>query len=181
MVPTDRETLWSELVKRSQNGDKDAYRQFLSLLHETFMGFILKKVQKKEMAEEICQEVLLGVHKSLHTFDTNRSILSWVYSIAHYKISDYWRQYEKHKDVHSYADDIAESPESHNQLARVQIKEVLNSFKKLSSAQRTFIELSKIEGHSIKEIAEKTNTSESAVKVGIHRALKALKGMFHES
>jgi RNA polymerase sigma-70 factor (ECF subfamily) len=47
----------------------------------------------------------------------------------------------------------------------------------LPPARRELVRQVKIEGLSTAEAAQRTGMSESAVKVGIHRALKALSAM----
>ena len=51
----------------------------------------------------------------------------------------------------------------------------------LPERQAEVIELVKIEGHSIREAAEKTGQSESLVKVNIHRGLKKLSALVEKA
>ena len=54
-------------------------------------------------------------------------------------------------------------------------------FGRLPPAQARAIELVKIEGHSIREAAQKCGQSEPLVKVNIHRGLRKLAAIIEES
>jgi RNA polymerase sigma-70 factor (ECF subfamily) len=61
--------------------------------------------------------------------------------------------------------------------AKRDVERLLNT---LPQNKRELVRLTKIEGLSTAETAAKLGLSESAVKVGVHRALKALAQQFSE-
>ena len=58
---------------------------------------------------------------------------------------------------------------------RMDVRQALD---RLPERFRTSIELTKLRGLSIAEVASQTGMSESAIKVNVHRGLKALARMF---
>ena len=99
---------------------------------------------------------------------------AWVQAIAKYKLIDFLRRHAARDQLNEPLDDeldVLSSAETEAAEARRDLKVLLDD---LPDRQRLPIMHTKLEGLSIRECARLTGFSESAIKVGVHRGLKAL-------
>ncbi|MCB0327333.1 MAG: RNA polymerase sigma factor [Bdellovibrionales bacterium] len=178
-APSSLETEFQSLVSRVRRGQTDAYDKLLHRISDIIRSFVKNRTSSHEISLEVTQEVLIAVHKALPSYQEHRSFSTWLFSIARYKLIDYWRKYEKDKKLVTLTDQEANSHEDDQQ--KVLLGELVEKMKELPADQMDVIYLSKVEGFSLQEIAEKKEQSVSWVKVNIHRGLKKLKRIVHGS
>ncbi|WP_186270222.1 sigma-70 family RNA polymerase sigma factor [Burkholderia gladioli] len=156
-------------------GDEAAYRRFLNALSTHLRGFVRRRlVSRPSDVEDLVQEMLLAIHDKRHTYRAGEPLTAWVHAIARYKLVDYFRAWSRHEALNDSFDDEAEwiaPPELESSEARRDLGQLLES---LPDRQRLPIVHVKLEGLSVAETARMTGLSESAVKIGVHRGLKAL-------
>ncbi|MDE1179406.1 sigma-70 family RNA polymerase sigma factor [Paraburkholderia sp.] len=157
------------------DGDEIAYRQFLGALGAHLRGFLRRRLQPGSAdIEDLVQEVLLAVHNARHTYRAQDPLTAWIHAIARYKLTDYFRARARHDALNDPLDDAAEllaAPDLEPAQAKRDLGKLLDG---LPDRQRLPIVHVKLEGLSVTETARKTGLSESAVKIGVHRGLKAL-------
>jgi RNA polymerase sigma factor (sigma-70 family) len=156
-------------------GDADAYRLFLQELTRHLRGYLRRRIpQLRDDVEDLVQEILLAVHNARHTWRPDEPLTAWVHAIARYKLMDFFRSRSRRESLNDPLDDhtdlFADADDEPAQ-ARRDIGKLLDQ---LPDKQRLPIVHVKLEGRSVVEAAKLTGLSESAVKVGIHRGLKAL-------
>ena len=163
------------LLIRGLAGDAPAYHLFLGDLSAHLRSFLRSRlVQRPEEVEDLVQELLLAVHNQRHTYDCDQPLTAWVHAIARYKFIDYLRRRSRTESLHEPLDQEAELPvttDAGAQEARYDLAKLLQI---LPDRQRLPILYVKIEGATVADAARRTGMSESAIKVGIHRGLKAL-------
>ena len=124
--------------------------------------------------EDILQETLLAIHNSRHTYRSGEPLTAWVYAIARYKLMDFHRSHHRREALNlplEAAQDVFAASDTESAQARHDIGQLLEA---LPDRHRLPILHVKLGGLSVSETARLTGMSESAVKVGIHRGLKAL-------
>lgn len=151
------------------------YRTFLRELSRHLRAYLRKRIPDFSAdIEDLVQEILLAVHNARHTFRPDEPLTAWVHAIARYKLMDFFRTHSRRQALHEPLDDheniFAES-DSDPDDARRDIGKLLEH---LPDKQRISIEHVKLQGLSVAEAARLTGLSESAVKVSIHRGIKAL-------
>ena len=120
------------------------------------------------------QESLLAVHNQRHTYDAGHPLTAWVHAIAKYKLIDLLRRRAKRDLLTGPLDDelcFASAADHEAADARRDLRKLLEQ---LPDRQRLPIVHMKLEGLSVAETARLTGMSAAAVKVGVHRGLKAL-------
>jgi RNA polymerase sigma-70 factor (ECF subfamily) len=157
------------------NGDERAYRTFLSELSTFVRGFLRARLQRQPSEiEDLLQEVLLAVHNARQTYRSDQPLTAWVFAIARYKLADFFRGRSRHDVLNDSIDDAADLfAESHLEPAQAS-RDLGKLLEELPDRQRLPIVHVKLEGLSVTETAKMTGLSESAVKIGVHRGLKAL-------
>ena len=163
------------LLLRGLADDSSAYHTFLKELSGHLRAFLRKRlVNLPEEVEDLVQELLLAVHNQRHTYDPSQPVTAWVYTIARYKLVDLLRRRSRKEllnDPLDEEDSLLATSDSEAAEARRDLAKLLAD---LPDRQRLPIIHMKIEGLSVAETARLTGMSQSAVKVGVHRGLKAL-------
>ena len=159
----------------SLDGNEEAYASFLKLVEKKLRGYFGKRLFSSPAdVEDLVQVTLLALHNQRQTYDPDQRVTAWVYAIARYKLFDWLRAHGVHeaRQVPIEAEnEIFTSSESEAVEAHLDIKRLLVN---LPDRYRLPIVHVKLEGLSVAEAASVTGMSESAIKVGIHRGLKAL-------
>lgn len=184
-----RLSCWMALA---QKGDSESYRKLLAELNTMLEKYAVRAVKRSNpngdtaIARDIVQEVLLAIHNKRHTYDSTQRFLPWVFGIARHKLIDWQRKHFSEKrtlDFEFDLEDIAspDDPLSSMLLPDGKLSDELNSFLgKLNPKQREVIELTKIQGLTVAETAERTGLSEANVKVLTHRGIVILRKMMVE-
>ncbi|MGH8857508.1 MAG: sigma-70 family RNA polymerase sigma factor [Polaromonas sp.] len=156
-------------------GDAAAYLGFLKELSAHLRGFFRKRLFRwPDEVEDLVQETLLAVHNQRHTYRPDQPLTAWVHAIARYKLVDLLRSRAGREALNDPLDDalaVFASSDTDAADARRDLGKLLAG---LPDRQRLPIVHVKLEGLSVVEAAQMTGMSESAVKVGVHRGLKAL-------
>lgn len=164
-----------ELIVRGNAGDNAAYHAFLKELSAHLRSFFRRRlVRLPDEVEDLVQETLLAVHNHRHTYDADQPLTAWVHAIARYKLADMLRRRmgrEMLNDPFDDETDVLAASDAEAADARGDIAKLLEL---LPERQRVPIQSVKLDGLSVVETARATGMSESAVKVGVHRGLKAL-------
>jgi len=163
------------LFLQGLEGDGVAYHQFLKQLSVQLRGFLRKRLFGwPDDVEDLVQETLIAVHDKRHTWRLGEPLTPWVHAIARYKVIDLLRARAVREALNDPLDDEQEifaSAETAETEARRDLGRLLSE---LPDRQRLPIVHVKLEGLSVLEAARLTGMSESAVKIGVHRGLKAL-------
>ena len=166
------------LLIRGLAGDEPAYHAFLQDLSAHLRAFLRKRlIRLPDEVEDLVQESLLAVHNQRHTYDAGQPLTAWIHAIAKYKLIDLLRRRAKRELLTDPLDDefgFASAADTEAADARRDLGKLLQQ---LPGRQRLPIVHLKLEGLSVAETARLTGMSESAVKVGVHRGLKALAAM----
>ncbi len=145
-------------------------------LYNPLFLYVKKRINNKEDAEDLTQEVFYKLSKSNKEGVDN--IKSWVYTIAKNTITDYYR---KSKIL---AEDINEAPvfeEENDSHAVEELSGCVNSYVDvLPEEYRSIMRLSELENTPQKEIAERLNMNYVTVRSKIQRGRKKLRQMFSD-
>ena len=164
-----------ELLVRGLDGDAAAYHQFLKALSAHLRAYFRKRLfQRPDEVEDLVQETLLAVHNQRHTYRTDQPLTAWVHAIARYKLVDLLRSRSSREALTDPLDDELEVFAASDSDAADAKKDLNKLLAGLPERQRLPIVHVKLEGLSVVEAAQLTGMSESAIKIGVHRGLKAL-------
>lgn len=180
MESQGREGEWSALMRAAAAGDAEAYRGFLISITPYIRGIARHRGRllgtPEAEAEDVVQEVLLAVHLKRGTWDAGRPVTPWIAAIARNKVIDAFRRKGRHGvvPIEDMADQLAaEEPEE--TLSRGEIDRLIDQ---LRPPQGAIVRAISLDGVSIRDTASKFAMSEGAVRVALHRALKALAALY---
>lgn len=164
----------------AQAGDRRAFERVLA----ESVVLIRRVAQRKGVADgsvdDVVQETLITVHRVRHTFDPSRSYDAWLTAIATRRAMDALRSsYRRgHREVHDEQamDRQADWNDASVPSERLQAAGHLHeAIAKLPPGQREAVEHLGLKEQSLAEAAAHTGRSAGALKVNLHRALKALR------
>jgi len=143
-------------------------------LYQPLLLYVKKRVNQREDAEDLTQEVFLKLSKS----DSKKieNVKSWVYTIAKNTIIDYYRKSKLH--LEEIEGDFVE--ESYNdQNAVEELSSCITSYiEQLPAQYRDIMRMHEMEGIPQKDIAQKLNMNYVTVRSKIQRGRRKLKDIF---
>ena len=164
-----------QLLLQGLAGEAQAYHVFLKDLGSHVRAFLRRRLASlPDEIEDLVQDTLLAVHNQRHTYRADQPVTAWVHAIARYKLIDLLRSRSVREALHDPIDDDMELFAASDTDAADARRDVAQLLEQLPDNQRLPIVHTKLEGLSVAEAARVTGMSESAVKVGVHRGLKAL-------
>lgn len=164
-----------ELMMQGLGGDRVAYQAFLKELSAHLRAFFRRRLARlPDEVEDLVQETLIAVHNQRHTYEPAQPLTAWIHAIARYKLVDMLRRRANHDALTDpLDDDLDVLARSDTEAADAQ-RDVARLLEQLPDRHRLPIQYVKLNGLSVAEAAHATGMSESAVKVGVHRGLRAL-------
>jgi RNA polymerase sigma-70 factor (ECF subfamily) len=164
-----------DLLVRGLAGDAVAYHAFLRELGTHLRAFLRRRLARlPDEVEDLVQETLLAVHNQRHTYAADQPLTAWLHAIARYKLVDLLRRRARRDLLNDPLDDDNELLVDSDIEASDARRDVAKLLDTLPDRHRIPIVHVKLEGLSVAETARLTGMSESAVKIGVHRGLKAL-------
>lgn len=178
----DESTLVGLIERAQSNGDPDAFDGLYLLFADRIFRYLLARLGRVEVAEEIVSQVFLHLMEKIDRYQIapkdNATIFpAWLYRLAHNKMVDVLRKTHRREHVGlEHAEEIAE-PKSLLDVVEEQIdfKQLLHTLKLLNEQQRQVLLLRFVEGFSIAETAQILQKTEGAIKALQHRSLENLR------
>ena len=175
----------SELVRKSQLGDKAAFEQLVIRHQDLVFSLAYKLTGNREMANDVAQEAFIRAWKAIEKFRGDSTFSTWIYRIT---VNTAWtlrKKAKKHNTLNiddTYEPIVIDEKKDPELVAiNSDLSSVLiNALDKIPIEQRIIVELKNIEGRSHKEIADYLDISVTAAKVRLHRAHKKLRQILEE-
>jgi RNA polymerase sigma-70 factor (ECF subfamily) len=174
-----REEELAGLLRAGIAGDERAYGEFLRRAAALVRRLAARNVGQSGIdPEDVVQETLLAIHTKRHTWRSDAPVTPWIRAIARYKLVDAFRRRGRRPeiDIDVVAGSLAApDPDS---LSEREIGRALDT---LAPGQRSVVATVSVDGRSIGETAQSLGMSEGAVRVALHRGLRALARRFGQS
>ena len=162
------------------SGDATAYEAFLTQAAQELKSFLGRSGKLRgllaDRADDLVQDVLLSIHRKRDLYRPDMPILPWIHAIAKYRWIDSLRSERRRPEMTEWTEETeaeyslgAELPPS----SQIEIdSDLLNA---LTQRQREILMLAKVEEVPLASIAKTYGISLSAVKVTVHRAIRAVR------
>ena len=175
----------SELVKKSQLGDKSAFEELVKRHQELVFSLSFKLTGNRELANDVAQEAFIRAWKAIGKFRGDSTFGTWIYRMT---VNTAWTLRKKAKKHYSLNIEDTQEPvvvdeKKDPELVAINsdlslvLRKALNQ---IPLEQRIIVELKNIEGRSHKEIADYLDISVTAAKVRLHRAHQKLRNILEE-
>jgi RNA polymerase sigma-70 factor (ECF subfamily) len=80
------------LVERVRAGEENAWDELIARFEGRLLAFVESRTGNRVAAEDVIQETFIGFLTSLPNFDAQRSLESYLFSIASHKLTDHLRR-----------------------------------------------------------------------------------------
>ncbi|GJD78067.1 hypothetical protein GCM10007886_27450 [Methylobacterium gregans] len=167
-------------MRAAQGGDADAYRALLRDCLPVIRSAVRAQGLRGEAVEDVVQDTLVTLHRARASYDPARAFLPWLRAIAQRRAIDALRRAGRRpREVHdpaAYEGQADALPEPGEGLeARERAADLARAVAGLPAGQRQAIEELALRERSLDEAAALTGRSKGALKVNLHRAIKALR------
>jgi RNA polymerase sigma-70 factor (ECF subfamily) len=169
----ESESRLKQLMLSSLGGDAAAYGLLLAELSARLRTYYRRRLGDGAAdTEDLVQETLIAMHERRISFDRTQPLTAWVYAIARYKLVDHLRRRRVRVALPiDECEDLFAPDEVEQSAASRDVDRLLAT---LPGPVSEAIRLTKLQGLSIEEAAERTGKSATATKVSIHRGLLRL-------
>ncbi|MCC9136706.1 RNA polymerase sigma factor SigZ [Pontibacter silvestris] len=140
-------------------------------------AFVLKRVQDKDEANEVLQQLYLKLYKNCEQLQEVHHIKAWLYQITRNAVYDFFREHSRYESIDENYLEKADLPEQPRRDLEELVLPLINL---LPAEYAEPLRLSDLEGVSQKEIAERLGMSYSGAKSRVQRGREKLKQLFME-
>ncbi len=168
-----------ELVQLLKKGDMTAFDAIYSQYCKRLFRFVLRYIKNEEDAEEIVQDVFVKLWVTRNNIDEHYSFESFLFTITYNATISLLRKKVNETKYVEYLRSIQQVSSAESIIEDISYKELSNNIQslleQLTPRQREIFKLSREEGLSHAEIAERLNISTSTVKNHIVSTLSFFK------
>lgn len=170
----------NKIIKRCQNGDKEAFQEIISKYHPYVFKFLIRITGHKELSEDLTQDTFVKLIRNIDKFDIQGSakFSTYVITITKNCYIDYLRK-EKNYNSNVLLDEKIKLYDGNN-LEEIVIDNIENEYIKskldtLQEEQRVVIKMKYLEMMTLKEIGEALQIEPKTVKSRIHNGITKLR------
>ncbi len=154
---------------------EDAARELYRAYGGELFGFALSRLDDRQLAEEVVQDVFTNVWRHARDYDAARGTLrAWLYGITRNAIIDVERRRGRRPRTVAY--EPPEAPSADDPIERALLRwQMQQAFERLTPDHREALRLTHVEGFKLKEVAELLGLPLGTVKSRVYYALHALR------
>lgn len=160
-----------------QDGDPQCTSHLIGCVTPLLISLFTRPSLRRVQVEELVQEVWLRIHLARHSYRPGEPPLPWLLSIARRtRIDAYWKHVRgagRECSIEQLAAGTCPCQSSNTQ-PELEMKELLAA---LPEGQREVLQMLKVFGMSVNEVARATGAGPSAVKQRAHRAYRTLRNI----
>ncbi len=172
MPPEDES--WETLMRAANRGDQRSYARLLVAVTPVVRGIVRARggALGVEGCEDVVQEVLLTIHLKRQSWREDSPLRPWLYAVTRHKVIDAFRARGRRIEVP--VEDFAEVLEAPPGEDPLEARDMARVIDRLEPRAAQIVRAIGIEGESAAETGARLGMSEGAVRVALHRALKAV-------
>ncbi|MGD8812890.1 MAG: sigma-70 family RNA polymerase sigma factor [Anaerolineales bacterium] len=167
----------AELIARAQAGEVAAFGEIYERHMVVIYRYVLARVNAVSDAEDLTEIVFLRAFEALHRYkERGRPFTAFLYQVARNALVDHYREQRKSETIEAVERLPSSSPAPDEQLLAAERRRVLReALSELPSDYQEVIRLRIMLSLPTAMVGEWLGRSEGAVRVLLHRALKALR------
>jgi len=168
------------LMQKVRDGDVEKLGVLFERYHKMLYNFFLYLTNRKDISEDLVQEVFFRMLKYRQTYQGHSKFTTWMYKIARNACVDFFRKQKREEPL----DDAREVPISKAPLHDAKLEQeedyslLRAALARLPLRKREVLVLSRFHNMKYAEIAELLGCRTGTVKVHVHRAIKELREIY---
>lgn len=172
-----------ELLQRISEGDERAFREFFDRYKDRFYAVVLKMTRRDDLAQELVQDIFLTVWQNRASLTGIDNPDAYFFTAMYRKVYSHFKKLALER---KFLRLIAESPAFQNItdetiLAHETERLVNEAVSQLSRQQQLVFRLSKQDGLSREQIAEKLQISPHTVKNHLADAMQSIRAYLNRA
>ena len=168
-LPSLAESTSEQLMERYVDGEAEAFEFLYRRVSPNLMGYLLRLTRNRERAEDLLQITFSKIHRARGSFLKGAPVLPWILAIARRSFLDERRSAQVRTEDLSPDGSLPEQPHEERALP-AELSDALEvALARLPETYREAIVLTKITGLSVAEAATVLGSTETAVKLRVHR------------
>lgn len=165
----------ADLAVDFRAGDDRAFAILYERHKRALFVFGLKMLGESEAARDLVQDVFLRIHEKRRQLNRPESFRGWLFAVARNRCLSHLRQNRGRTPLDEAPDEaIAVDPPADGIEAEQEVRLIRRALAALKVEYREVLVLREYQDLSYREIAEITESTESAVKSRLFKARKAL-------
>jgi RNA polymerase sigma-70 factor (ECF subfamily) len=162
-----------ELAERFRSGDEDAVRIVYRRHSRAVMTVAMSVLRDRQLAAEAVQQTFLKAWRAAATFDPDRELAPWLYSIARRAAIDLYRS--EHRPTRAdHEEEVDVAVAGHDVDAAWEAWEIRTAIEQLDDDEREVVRLAHYEGLTHSQIAALLDVPLGTIKSRSHRAHRRL-------
>lgn len=182
-TPTERrlqERNDADLVARSVRGDRYAFQQLTERYYRPVCGFLLKRLDRPDLVEDLAQETFLEAYRTLKEGRPPEHFSSWLFGIAANRCGKWFRRkrpalFPADEPPDAAADDSFFSAREELEEQQRLLAALESGIRKLPEETQTLLRMKHRQEKTCAQIAAEVGRPVGTVKSLLSRAYKALR------
>ena len=168
------------LMRQVRGGEASRLGVLFERYQLALYGFYVRLTGDRPASEDLVQEVFFRMLKYRHTYRDDSQFTTWMYHIARNVQADWFRKRRLEVGVADEEWNRMPGREQPGMEARQEAALVRQALARLPEDKREVLVLSRFQDLKYDQIAELLDCEVGAVKVRVHRALRALREIYGE-
>ncbi len=160
------------VVKRCQEGDRDAQKQLYESCHLKVFQLMVRMVGQQDAAD-LTQQVFLNLFRKIGQFEGRSAFETWLYRLASNEALQHLRKQNRRKIESLPFEPTSRGNEGNEPLEQRELLQ--EALAQVDADLRLIFLLREMEGLSYREIAEAANVPEGTVGSRLNRVRRELK------
>lgn len=165
-------------LRKIQRGNIDSFEKLFHRFYPGLSGYAESLVGKREIAEEVVQDVFYNIWKNRETLRINKTWQSYLYRSVYNNSMMYLRKMRREHPMNerNSLEPKVNTPDPYELMQLNEVSELVSrTLEDLPERTREIFRLNRQEGLKYREIAERLSISIKTVEANMGRALKALR------
>lgn len=171
------------LIQQAGQGNHNAMGQLAEAVEPALFAYLCRLTLNFDIAQDLTQEALLEMVKSIRNLRRPNRFWAWLYRIASNKFHSYCRQHKIRQSkeqalITHFTRQQKFQQSQHGQshyLQRELFGDVFAAIQRLESQNQSILKLRFFEQRTYVDIADILDTSEKSIRIRFYRAKQALK------